>query len=165
MRKMIIIVSFLILVSCSNNKTQSVLTNITEPDAIVEIIDLPDTIEDKSATDLYDGEFIENKFKELDLKGGYLKVTDDQTSFQEVIFDYDDRPALFVKEYIDDDFVEYDISDGVEIFLIEFEDYTTKYKRVDFEYLFNNFIRYSSRPFYVEITNHKISLIIEKYVP
>ncbi|MNI41632.1 hypothetical protein D3C73_958900 [compost metagenome] len=85
--------------------------------------------------------------------------------FQETVFEYDDKAIMYVKEYIDKDFIEYDISNELEIFLIEFEDYTTKYKKVDYAFFSENFNHFSSKPFYVEIIDNKLSAIIEIYVP
>lgn len=112
---------------------------------------------------LYDQKYIENKYQ--DLKSGYLQITEDKVSFQEAIFDYDDKAIMYVKEYIDEDFNEYDLSDNPEIYIIEFEDFETKYKKVGYEFFTSHFKDYSSRPFYVEITDNKITAIIEIYVP
>lgn len=121
------------------------------------------TTDNNNTSMLYDAEFIMNKYQ--DGKSGYIQITGDKVAFKEAIFDYDDKAIMFVKEYMDEDFIEYDLSNAPEIFMIEFEDFTTKYKKVDYEFLSDNFKNYSSRPFYVEIIDNKISSIIEIYVP
>ncbi|WP_410769447.1 hypothetical protein [Fontibacillus sp. BL9] len=108
-------------------------------------------------------EDIENKFENL--KSGYLQIDHDKVFFQEVVFEYDDKAIMRVKEHIDKEFIEYNLSNELEIYVIEFDEFTTKYKKVDYEFFSNNFTSFSSKPFYVEIIDYKISAIIEKYVP
>lgn len=112
---------------------------------------------------LYDAETIESKYQNS--KTGYLQITDAGISFREAEFDYDDKAILYVKKYIDADFIKYDTSENIEIYLIDFDDYITKFKKVDFEFFRNNFNNYCSRPYHVEINNGKILAVIEMYIP
>ncbi|RCX21489.1 hypothetical protein DFP94_102242 [Fontibacillus phaseoli] len=122
-----------------------------------------ETRADNNEDTLIPFEDIETKFENL--KSGYLQIDQDKVSFQEVVFEYDDKAIIQVKEYIDQDFVEYDLSNELEIYLIEFDEFTTKYKNVDYEFFSTNFTEFSSKPFYVEIINSKLSAIVERYVP
>lgn len=117
----------------------------------------------KDRSILYDQEYIESQYQNI--KSGYIQVEEDKVSFQEAIFDSDDKAIMYVKEYKDKDFIKYDLSSPLDILLIEFEDFETKYKKVDYKYFTDHFKDYSSRPFYVEIADNKISAIIEIYVP
>lgn len=112
---------------------------------------------------LFPMEEIEGKFS--DLRPGYLYMNQGEVSFQEAVFDYDDKAILYVKEYVDPDFVKYELGDDLEIYVIEFEDNITKYKKVDFDSFSQQFDPASTMPFYVKITDHQIQAIIEKYVP
>lgn len=117
----------------------------------------------KDSSILYDQEYIESQYQNI--KSGYIQVAGDKVSFQEAIFDSDDKAIMYVKEYKDKDFIEYDVSSPLDILLIEFEDFETKYKKVDYKYFADHFKDYSSRPFYVEIDDNKVAAIIEIYVP
>lgn len=112
---------------------------------------------------LFSMDEVEGKF--TDLRPGYLLMDQGKVSFQEVVFDYDDKAILYVKEYIDPDFVEYELADDVEVYVIEFENNITKYKKVDYDSFSRQFDSSSLKPFYVKTTDHTIQAVIEKYVP
>lgn len=65
---------------------------------------------------LYDVEVIMNKYQ--DGKSGYIQITGDKVAFKEAIFDYDDKAIMFVKEYMDEDFIEYELSNSPEVFMM-----------------------------------------------
>lgn len=117
----------------------------------------------KDSSILYDQEYIESQYQNI--KSGYIQVAGDKVSFQEAVFDSDDKAIMYVKEYKDKDFIEYDVSSPLDILLIEFEDFETKYKKVDYKYFVDHFKDYSTRHFYVEIDDNKVAAIIEIYVP
>lgn len=117
----------------------------------------------KDSSILYNQEYIESQYD--DLKSGYLQINEGKVSFQEAVFDSDDKAIMYVKEYKDKDFIEYNVSSPLDILLIEFEDFETKYKKVDYKYFADHFKDYSTRPFYVEIDDNEVAAIIEIYVP
>ncbi|MNC77650.1 hypothetical protein D3C75_1296560 [compost metagenome] len=70
-----------------------------------------------------------------------------------------------MKEYVDPQFVEYEPSKGLEIYVVEFEDFTTKYKKVDEAFFRKHIADYASRPFRVKTDGSECLAIVEIYVP
>lgn len=99
------------------------------------------------------------------LKSGFANLTGDQLSFQEAVFEYDDDAIIFVDQYIDDDFIPYEHSDDLEIYLIHFEDYVSYLKLVSFKTFQQEFEVYAEKPFFAAIHDDRISALIERHVP
>ena len=144
------------------DKETYIENNIERRDIENQTDDIQIDIAGKVEYKLYDYESIANLHD--DYKYGYIKISNNSISFQEVKFDYDEKAILYVKENIDKDFVPYTISDDAQIYLIEFDDFTTKYKKVDFTYLKGYVDKYESIPYYVKINNGILEVICEMYL-
>jgi hypothetical protein len=94
-----------------------------------------------------------------------VQLTGKKIGFKEAVFDYDDKAILYVKEYVDQQFVEYEPSESLDIYVIEFEEFTTKYKKVDDAFFRKHFADYASKPFRVETAGTECLAIIDIYVP
>jgi hypothetical protein len=117
----------------------------------------------ESGGQLFSQEEIEGKFP--DTRTGYVQLAGKKIGFQEAVFNYDDKAILYVKKYVDPQFVEYAPSKELEIYVIEFEEFTTKYKKVDESFFREHFADYASKPFRVKTDGTECLAIVEIYVP
>ncbi len=81
----------------------------------------------ESGGQLFSQEEIEGKFP--DTRTGYVQLAGKKIGFQEAVFDYDDKAILYVKKYVDPQFVEYAPSKELEIYVIEFRNLQPSIKK------------------------------------
>jgi hypothetical protein len=117
----------------------------------------------ESGSKLFSQEEIEGKFP--DTRPGYVQLAGKKIGFQKAVFDYDDKAIMYVKEYVDPQFVEYKPAKELEIYVVEFEDFTTKYKKVDEASFRKHIADYASKPFRVKTDGSECLAIVEIYVP